>query len=124
MTRPRRLAVLAAIVALALSACSSQDAEVSDVVEAMEDAGLNRSEADCVGDGFEAADFTQEDLNDIAAAETPEDYPGDTADRIREILDTCASEASSSTTESDTSDSSDTSDTTESTESTTTTTAG
>jgi hypothetical protein len=101
MTRPRRLAVLAAIVAIALPACSSQDAEVNDVVEAMEDAGLSQSEADCVGDGFEAADFTQDDLNEIAEAETPEDYPGDTGDQIREILETCANESSSSTTESD-----------------------
>ena len=101
MTRPRRLAVLAAIVAIALPACSSQDAEVSDLVEAMEDAGLNRSEAECVGDGFEGADFSQEQLNDIAEAETPEDYPGDTGDQIREILETCADESSSPTTESD-----------------------
>ena len=111
MTRPRRLAVLAAIVAIALPACSSQDAKVSDLVDAMEDAGLSRSQADCVGDGFEDADFSQEQLNDIAKAEKPEDYPGDTGDQIRQILETCTSESSSSST-------------TESTESTTSTTGG
>ena len=100
MTRPRRLAILAAIVAIALPACSSQDAKVSDLVDAMEDAGLSRSQADCVGDGFEDADFSQEQLNDIAKAEKPEDYPGDTGDQIRQILETCTSESSSSSTES------------------------
>jgi hypothetical protein len=88
----------------------------------MEDAGLNRSQADCVGDGFEGADFTQDQLNDIASAETPEDYPGDTGEQIEQILRDCAS--GTTTTESTESDSTDSTESTESTESTTTTTAG
>jgi hypothetical protein len=96
----RRLAILAAIVALALPACSNQDAKVSDLVDAMEDAGLSRSQARCVGDGFDDANFSQEQLNDIAAAEKPEDYPGDTGDQIRSILESCTSDSSSSSTES------------------------
>jgi hypothetical protein len=113
MTRPRRLAILAAIVALALPACSSQDAKVSDLVDAMEDAGLNSGQARCVGNGFDDANFSQEQLNDIAAAEKPEDYPGDTGDQIRSILEECASDSSSSSSSS-----------TGSTDSTTTTAGG
>jgi hypothetical protein len=99
MTRPRRLAILAAIVALALPACSSQDAKVSDLVDAMEDAGLSRSQARCVGNGFEDADFSQDTLNKIAEAETPDDYPGQTGDQIRSILEECTGESTTSTTE-------------------------
>jgi hypothetical protein len=121
MTRPRRLAILAAIVALALPACSSQDAEVSDLVEAMEDADLTREQADCIGDGFEAANFTQDELNEIRDAETPEDYPGDTGDQIRSILEGCAGESTTSTTAADGGEGGDTTESTESTESTTTT---
>ena len=47
---------------------------MSDLVEAMEDAGLSRDQADCVGDGFEDANFSQDELNEIRDAETPEDY--------------------------------------------------
>ena len=99
MTRPRRLAVLAAIVALALPACSSRDAKVSDLVDAMQDAGLDRAQARCVGNGFEDADFSQDTLNKIAEAETPDDYPDNTADRIQQILESCTGESTTSTTE-------------------------
>jgi hypothetical protein len=116
MTRPRRLAVLAAIVALGFSACSGSDASVSDLVEAMEDADLTAAQADCVGDGFESADFTQDELNEIAEAETPEDYPGDTGEQIDQILQECQSGEGTSTTEGGEDTGS-----TESTESTTTT---
>jgi hypothetical protein len=115
MTRPRRLAILAAIVALALPACSSQDAKVSDLVDAMEDADLTAAQARCIGEGFDDANFSQDQLNDIAAAETPDDYPGNTGDQIRQILDTCKNDSESS------SSSSSSSESTESSESTTTT---
>ena len=122
MTRPRRLAILAAIVALALPACSSRDAKVSDLVDAMEDAGLSSSQARCVGNGFEDADFSQDTLNKIAEAETPDDYPDNTSDKIQQILVDCTGDSSSSST-TEPSDSSDSTDSSESTESTTSTTA-
>jgi hypothetical protein len=101
MTRPRRLAILAALAALALPACTSQDADVSDLVEALEDADLDSDQARCVGNRFED-EFSQEQLNEIRDAETPEDYPGDTGDQIRSILEECTGESTTtSTTEAD-----------------------
>jgi hypothetical protein len=97
MTRPRRLAILAALAALALPACTSQDADVNDLVEALEDADLDSEQARCVGNRFED-EFNQDQLNDLRDAETPEDYPGDTGDTVRSILEECTSESTTTST--------------------------
>ncbi len=98
MTGRRRLVTLAAIAALALSACSSKDAKISDVVDAVDEAGLTAEQARCVGQGFQDANFSQEALNDIADAETPDDFPGNTGDRIDRILEECTSGSSTTST--------------------------
>ena len=116
MAPSRRLAVLAAITALALAACASNDAKGSDVVSAMEDAGLDEEFPDapeCMGDEFEKR-FSQDQLNDLGSADDPEDLPSGTQDTVDSIIEEC-------TTGAETGDESDTGD--EGTESTTTTTA-
>ena len=49
MTRRSRIAALVAVVALAAAGCSNNDASEGDVVSAMEDAGLDTEQAECVG---------------------------------------------------------------------------
>jgi hypothetical protein len=98
MTGRRRLVTLAAIAVLALSACSSRDAKISDVVDAVDEAGLNSEQARCVGQGFRDADFSQETLNKIADAETPDDFPANTGDRIDRILEECTTGSSTTST--------------------------
>jgi hypothetical protein len=90
MTRRSRFAALVAIAALALGACTSNDAKRSDVVDAMLDAGLDETQADCVGDGFEEAFGNDQKLfNEVAAAANTDDFPDGTEDTIRGILDQC-----------------------------------
>jgi hypothetical protein len=116
MAPSRRLAALAAITALALAACASNDAKGSDVVSAMEDAGLDEEFPDapeCMGDEFDRT-FSQGELNDLGSADDPEDFPAGTEETVDSIIEQC-------TTGGGTGDESDTGD--EGTESTTTTTA-
>jgi hypothetical protein len=121
MTRRRPLLALAAILVLALSACSRNNAKESDVVSAMTDAGLTQKQAECVGAAFEDEwGDHQETFNKIAAATSPDDFPEGTEEPINQILDRCVNGDGSS---SSGSDSSDTTDTTGSDE-TTSTTAG
>jgi hypothetical protein len=98
MTRRLRFAALAAVVALAVSACANNDAKESDVVNAMEDAGLDADQAECVGAGMADEFGDDQDLfNDIASAvdtdEFPEgdeaDYPDGTRPVIEDILAEC-----------------------------------
>jgi hypothetical protein len=90
MTRRTRFAALVAIAALALGACTSNDAKRSDVVDAMLDAGLDETQAECVGDGFEEAFGNDQGLfNEVAAAADTDDFPQGTEGTIREILDRC-----------------------------------
>lgn len=88
MSRRRRLVALAAPVALLLGACATNDASRGDVVDAMTDAGVDPDPAECIGDRFED-EFNQDQLNEIGAAETPEDYPEDLRDEIDQILEDC-----------------------------------
>ena len=119
MIRRHRVVALAVIAGLTLSACASNDAKRSDVVDAMTDAGLDQEQADCVGDGFEDEFGNDQDLfNDVASASDPEDLPGDTEQTVRSVLDDCVGSGTGGE------GSSDASDTTESTESTTTTAGG
>jgi hypothetical protein len=90
MTRRLRFAALAAVAALAFSACSNNDAKESDVVNAMTDAGLDDKQAECVGQGIDEAFGDDQDLyNDVAAAVDTDDFPEGTQETIEGILDEC-----------------------------------
>jgi hypothetical protein len=82
MTRRLRFAALAAVVALALGACANNDAKESDVVNAMEDAGLETEQAECIGSAMQDEFGDDQGLfNDIADAVDTDDFPqGDSAD--------------------------------------------
>jgi hypothetical protein len=98
MTRRLRFAALAAVAALAFSACSNNDAKESDVVNAMTDAGLKDKEAECVGEGIDEAFGDDQDLyNDVAAAVDTEDFPEGTQETIEGILDECVGEGDGDT---------------------------
>ena len=105
MTRRLRFAALAAVAALAFSACSNNDAKESDVVNAMKDAGLDDEQAECVGQGVDEAFGDDQDLyNDVAAAVDTDEFPDGTQETIEGILDECLGEGgddTSDTTESD-----------------------
>jgi hypothetical protein len=88
MSPTRRIAAIVALGALALSACSSNDADGGDVVEALTDAEIPQDQADCVGQGFEA-EFSQGQLNDLASASNPDEYPDGTQETVSSILDDC-----------------------------------
>jgi hypothetical protein len=103
MSRRVRFSALAAAVALALSACANNDAKESDVVNAVTDS-LRDTEVDgatltddqvdeaatCIGNGIDEEFGDSQDLyNDIAAANTPDDYPEDARAAIDEVLDDC-----------------------------------
>jgi hypothetical protein len=92
MARSRRVAALAVLAALLLSACSSNDAKASDVVSAVEEATdndeLSTDQAECIGDGFEQ-EFTQDQLNELGAADSPSDFPGDTGPTVDSIIEDC-----------------------------------
>ena len=82
--------MLAAVTGLALSACANQDADIDDVREALEDTeGLSREQVDACVEGFEDADFSQDELNDIADAETLSDLSNELEERVDEILRSC-----------------------------------
>jgi hypothetical protein len=115
MSPTRRIAAIVALGALALSACSSNDADRGDVVEALVDADISQDEADCVGDGFDA-EFDQGTMNDLASASTPDDFPEGTGETVTSIIDECigggdgptvGSDEGSNTTEGSTEDTTD-----------------
>jgi len=111
MTRRLRFAALAAVAALAFGACSNNDAKESDVVSAMEDAGLDDAQAECIGQGIDEAFGDDQDLyNDVASAIDTDDFPEGTEDQINDVLDECLGEGddTSSTTAADEAESSDT----------------
>ena len=122
MTRPVRSVALAAVAVLAFSACASNDAKRSDVVNAMLDAGLDQEQADCIGDGIDEAFGDDQDLyNDVAAAVDTDEFPEGTEDQINAVLDDCLGEGSGTDGDGDDDGTSDTTEgddaTTESTES-------
>lgn len=126
MAPARRIVAIVALAVLALSACSSNDAKESDIRDAMTDAGLSDSDADCVA-GEMMKEFDQGELNDIASATDPDDFPEGSAEPIDSILDNCIASAGGDTGDtSDTtgSDSSDTTDDTTGSSETTATTEG
>jgi hypothetical protein len=112
MIRRLRFAALAAVAALAFSACSNNDAKESDVVNAMKDAGLNDEQAECVGQGVDEAFGDDQDLyNDVAAAVDTDDFPEGTQETVEGILDECLGEGNGATSDSTEADG-DTTDTT------------
>lgn len=128
MTRRRRIAGLAALTALTLSACASGDAKVGEVRDAVREAGATAEQADCVEERFDE-EFDQDQLNDIAAVDDLDELNGSLREEVQVILDECVGGESPSTSEeeggepSESEDGSDTSDTTEADGSTTTTAA-
>ena len=100
MTRRLRFAALAAVAALAFSACSNNDAKESDVVDAMTDAGLDDEQAECVGQGIDDAFGDDQDLyNDVAAAVDTDEFPEVTQETIEGILDDCLGDGGDGTSE-------------------------
>ncbi|MGH9229628.1 MAG: hypothetical protein ACRD07_13060 [Acidimicrobiales bacterium] len=93
MIRSRGLIALAAIAALSLSACTNNDADASDVADAMTDAGLDEDEAECMGQEFEAEFPDQDQLNDIASADDPADWPSGAEETINSIIEECTGES-------------------------------
>lgn len=88
MIRSRGLAALAAVAALSLSACTNNDADAGDVVDAMTNAGMDEDQARCMGDEFDKA-FNQDEMNDLAAADNPDDFPSDTKPTVDSIIEQC-----------------------------------
>lgn len=90
MTRRSRIAALVAVVALAAAGCSNNDAKESDVVNAMQDAGLSTEQAECVGARMQDEFGDDQGLyNDVAGASNIDELPDDTEPEIRAILDDC-----------------------------------
>jgi hypothetical protein len=114
MAVSRRIAATVAVAALALSACSSNDAKRSDVVDAMTDAGLTDEQADCIGDGFDA-EFDQDTLNDLASASEPADFPEGTEEKVDAIIDECVDGGSGVSTDDETDPTSDSTEASDST---------
>jgi hypothetical protein len=88
MIRSTGLAALAAVAALSLSACTNNDADAGDVVDAMTDAGMDEDQARCMGDEFDKA-FNQDEMNDLAAADNADDFPSDTKPTVDSIIEQC-----------------------------------
>ena len=83
--------MLCAVVALA--ACTNNDANAGDVVDAMTDASLPEAQAECMGREFEREFGDDQDVfNDIAAAEDPDDWPSGTQETINSIIEKCTGE--------------------------------
>jgi hypothetical protein len=91
MIRSRGLVAFAAVAALSLSACTNNDADAGDVVEAMTDAGLDSDQADCMGQEFDRA-FDQDQMNDLAAADNSDDFPSGTKPTVDSIIEDCTGE--------------------------------
>jgi hypothetical protein len=94
MIRSRGVVALAAVAALSLSACPNNDADPSDVVDAMTDANLPEEQARCMGRAFEREFGNDQDVfNDIAAADDPDDWPSGTRETINSIIEECTGES-------------------------------
>ena len=131
MTRRSRIAALVALVALAAAGCANNDAKESDVVGAMEDAGLTTEQSECIGERMQDEFGDDQDLyNEVAGATDIDDLPGPddesveaseypegTEPVIQAILEECISGSGSD-------DASDTTQTTVAGDAATTTTAG
>jgi len=88
MIRSTGLVALAAVAALSLSACTNKNADAGDVVDAMTNAGLDEDQARCMGDEFDR-EFNQDEMNDLAAADSPDEFPSDTKPTVDSIIEQC-----------------------------------
>jgi 3-deoxy-D-manno-octulosonate 8-phosphate phosphatase KdsC-like HAD superfamily phosphatase len=99
MIRRHRVLALAAVLAITLTACGRNDAKRSDVVNAMQDAGLNKTQSNCIGDGLQAAFGDDQKLfNQVASASSPKDLPKGTEKQVQDVLDKCVGADAGSTT--------------------------
>jgi hypothetical protein len=90
MIRRLRFVALTAAVALTFSACADNDAKESDVVNAMQDAGLPTDQAECIGAAVDDAFGDDQSLyNDIAGTADPAEFPPAAQDELEAILDDC-----------------------------------
>jgi len=124
---PRPIIVAASIAAvLVLGACGSTDASEDDVHDVLTEAGASEEQADCAA-GDIADELTQDELNDLAGADSVGDIPEDIDEAITPILDRCLAEGGpveeAPEGEGDTSDTSDTTEGEGSADTTTTTAA-
>lgn len=123
MAPSRRIVAIVALAALAFTACSSNDAKESDIVDAMTDAGLSETEARCIGNGL-TGELNQDELNDLASAADPDEFGEGTSETVDSVLSECVEGVDTSDT-TDTTGADDTgSDTTDTTGDDTTTTDG
>lgn len=90
MPRPTIVAATIAAV-LVLGACGNTDASEDDVHDILTEAGADEDQADCAARDI-AEELSQDELNDLAAADTPADIPNDIEDKITPILDRCLAE--------------------------------
>ena len=94
MIRRPGLVALAAVAALSLSACTNRNSDAGDVVDAMTNAGLDEDQARCMGDEFEKA-FSQDEMNDLAAASSPDDFPSGTQPTVASSIEQCTGQPAS-----------------------------
>lgn len=90
MPRPTIVAATIAAV-LVLGACGNTDASEDDVHDILTEAGADEEQADCAASDI-ADELTQDELNDLAGADTPEDIPDDIDAKVTPILDRCLAE--------------------------------
>ena len=88
MAPSRRIAALVAVTALAVSACSSNDADREDVEEAMRDVGLPDDQASCIAERLDE-ELDQDQLNDLAGAADPDEFTEEGADAVTAAVDEC-----------------------------------
>jgi hypothetical protein len=120
---PRPIIVATTIAAvLVLGACGNTDANEDDVHDILTEAGASEEQADCAA-GDIADELTQDELNDLAGADSPEDIPADIDEKVNPILDRCLAEGGPVEEDTDGSGDTDTSTTTEDGGTTTTTAA-
>jgi hypothetical protein len=121
MSRPIIAATVLAAAAL-LGACASKNSKESDINNVLVDAGATKQQADCAASKI-FDKLSQEEVNDLAAADHEDDIPKKIDAKITPILDECLkSENPGGSTTSTTA--AEGSSTTASTEATTSTTAG
>jgi len=124
MTRPRwnlrrglRAAALVGTAVVVLGACAGSDSDRDDVINAVEEAGGTADVAECVSDGFFDS-FSQDQINDLAGADQPEDFPSEIAEEADQIMTQCQeTDGASFEAEGESTEGEETTDSTESTES-------
>lgn len=128
MPRPTIVAATIAAV-LVLGACGNTDANADDVRDILTDAGASEEQADCAADGIDD-ELDQDELNDLAGAESVDEVPNEIDEKITPVLERCLAEGGpveeegeGDTDTSDTTVAEDTSDTTVAGDADTTTTA-